>query len=155
LGQQGQLLLVPLAGQLFVLERTGHLTFRTHRLPVEGVTDPKLSPDGRYVAFIKDHDVHVCEWQRGRAFAVTTGGSDARPHGAADFGPRGEMGPHPVHFWPPDSQHIVYQEPAPAGVERLHIADPARPYRSPDSWFYPRAGQKNAQVRLGVVKVSP
>jgi dipeptidyl-peptidase-4 len=152
----GQLLLVPVAGSLFVLERqkAEGLQFRARRLPgVEGVTDPKLSPDGRRVSFIKNHDLYVHDLAAGKTVPVTTGGTDVQPHGEAEFVAQEEMGRHSGYYWSPDARAIAYQITDHRGVERLHIADPTRPYVAPESWFYPRAGQANAKVQLAIATV--
>ncbi|MEK7730613.1 MAG: prolyl oligopeptidase family serine peptidase, partial [Planctomycetota bacterium] len=57
------------------------------------------------------------------------------------------------YWWSPDSKTLVYQETSTEGMEMMHIADATHPDREPQACAYPRPGQKNAEVRLGLISI--
>lgn len=149
LSDSGRHVLITLSGKLHVLDRADG----TSRLieGVEGVTDSRFSPDDRYISYVKDHDLYVCDWQSGQVTQITTGGTDELSHAEAEFVAQEEMGRHTGYWWSPDSTMLVYQETDTREVEKLYIADAAAPNRAPKPWPYPRAGKSNANVRLGLI----
>jgi dipeptidyl-peptidase-4 len=148
LSQDGTLLLIPLGSKLFVVELASGQVRGLEG--TEGAMDARFSPDGRYVSFVRDHDLHACEWRAGRVFPVTRGGTEAVSHGEAEFVAQEEMGRHTGYWWSPDSQRLAYQEADSRKVDRRYLADPSAPRRPPQPWAYPRAGSANVSVRLGV-----
>ena len=58
------------------------------------------------------------------------------------------------YWWSPDGKYLAYEEADASAVEVWHVADPFRPGAKPQSFFYPRPGKANVQVRLGVVPVA-
>ncbi len=153
LSDDGRLILVPLSGRLFVVERAGG---RVTELPGEGgfPIDPRFSPDARYVACVRDGELHVIEIATGVERALTSGATKTLTNGLAEFVAQEEMDRREGYWWSSDSREIVYQQTSNEGVEVLHIADATHPEREPESWAYPRAGKKNADVRLGIIPVS-
>src|SRR5262249_39084646 len=117
------------------------------------VLDPKFSPDGKSVAYVRDHDVYVLDLAAQKDTPVTTGGSEERTHGLAEFVAQEEMHRFSGYWWSPDSKAIAYEEAAASGGEGGYVADPARPGQRPQPSYYPRPGKANARVRLGVVSV--
>jgi dipeptidyl-peptidase-4 len=153
LSPEGARVLLPLSGQLFLLERDSGAV-RSLPLPgTDAVLDPRFSPDGRRVAFVHSHDVWVVAIDGGAAEPVTTGGTRELSHGLAEFVAEEEMGRHEGYWWSPDGDRLAFAEVDVRGVERFAIADPARPARAPLLFSYPRPGRANARVRLGLAAV--
>jgi dipeptidyl-peptidase-4 len=151
LAERAPLVLVPLSGRLFVIDLAAG---RAREVAgVAGATDARFSPDGRYVSFVRDHDLHVAEWRTGRRWAVTRGGSERLAHGEAEFVAQEEMDRFTGYWWSPDSTRLVYEESDTRRVDLRFTADPSAPYDPPHGWPYPRPGRPNAEVRLGVVGV--
>jgi dipeptidyl-peptidase-4 len=152
LSDDGSLILVSLSGKLYVVERKGD---GVRELPTGPGTilDPKLGPDGKSVAYVRDHDVYVLDLVAQKESPVTTGGSEERTHGLAEFVAQEEMHRFSGYWWSPDSKFIAYEEADAAGVEVWYVADPTRPGQRPQPSFYPRPGKANVRVRLGVVPV--
>ncbi|MCC6234808.1 MAG: DPP IV N-terminal domain-containing protein [Verrucomicrobiales bacterium] len=152
LSPDGRRILTPLGGRLFLIDRD---TRAADELELKGdAFDPKLSPDGRGVGFVRDHEVWVYDLERKRERAVTRGATEFISHGEAEFVAAEEMYRYTGWWWSPDSRFIAYQESDAEGVEVWHVADPARPDQPPRSQFYPRPGRANVRVRLGVVPVA-
>jgi dipeptidyl-peptidase-4 len=150
LSDDGRLALVPKDGISVVDLESG----ATRPVPgAEGAVDPRFSPDGRLVAYVKDHDLHVADLAAGTFRPVTTGGTEELHHGAAEFVAQEEMDRHSGYAWSPDSRFLLCQETDERPVEVFHIADPADPAKEPLAFRYPRAGRANAVVRVGIVAV--
>jgi dipeptidyl-peptidase-4 len=113
--------------------------------------DPKLSPDGHLVAFRRAHDLYVLDIASRKVTRLTTDGSATLLNAELDWVYPEELDLGTAYWWSPDSKSIAYlqfdvsQEPLYPQVDltgRLPILEPER---------YPRAGDPNAEVRLGIV----
>ncbi len=153
LSEDGEQLLVPLSGRLYVVERA---TGKVRALPPSpsAPTDARFSPDGSRVALTRDGDLFVVDVASGKETRLTTRARESITHGEAEFVAQEEMSRFEGFWWSPDGKHLAYAEADTSGVETVHIADPMRPERAPHAWPYPRAGRANAKVRLGVVPAS-
>lgn len=122
-------------------------------IPVAGAgwIAPRLSPDGNFVAAVRDNDLHVLDLATGRDSQVTHGGSDTLTHGLPEFAAAEELDRADGSWWSPDSRQLVFEEADSSGVERHYIADPLHPQTPPVAFRYPRAGTANARVRFGII----
>jgi dipeptidyl-peptidase-4 len=148
----GRRVLVPLSGSLYVLERASGKSRElksTAGVPI----DARLSPDGNSIACVREGDLYVMDIASGAEQRLTQGASETLTRGLAEFVAQEEMSRMHGYWWSPDSQWIVYQETDTSDVEKLYIADPARPSQPPQDWRYPRPGKSNAHVRLGIIPV--
>jgi dipeptidyl-peptidase-4 len=152
LSRDGRLILVSLSGKLYVVERAGGAVRELHTGPGT-ILDPKFSPDGTHVAYVRDVDVCVLDLATQKESSVTTDGSDRISHGLAEFVAQEEMGRFSGYWWSPDSGSIAYEEADNNGVETWYVADSARPEQPPHPSFYPRPGKANAKIRLGVAPI--
>lgn len=152
LSHDGTLLLVPLSGRLFVVERASG---RVRELTSEGgyANDPRLSPDGRKVACVRGGDLFVIDLATNAQRRLTTREHDDITNGLAEFVAQEEMARYRGHWWSPDSRRLLYQRTDTSGVELLHASNPASPEEQPHAARYPRAGRANADVRLGLIAV--
>lgn len=155
LSPDGSVVLVTAGGALFAVPRAGGTPLRLVEPDERGVQDPRFSPDGRQVAFVRGSDLWVAD-SAGRAppQPLTRGGTEDRLHGLAEFVAQEEMGRHEGYWWAPDGARLLYAEVDQGEVERFAIADPSRPERPPVSFRYPRPGRANAQVRLKLLRVA-
>jgi dipeptidyl-peptidase-4 len=147
------LILVSLSGKLYVVKRENGAV-RELATGEGTILDPKFSPDGKSVAYVRDNDVYVIGVDGGKEQRVTTGGSDKKTHGLAEFVAQEEMSRFTGYWWSPDAKHIAYEEADADGVEVWYVADPISPETPPNPTFYPRPGKANVKVRLGVVPVT-
>ncbi|MDY3554693.1 S9 family peptidase [Gemmata sp. JC717] len=150
----GNNILLPLSGRLFVYDRAARKVTELKTGAGGAVVDPKWSPDGKKVAYVRGFDVYVIDLATNTETAVTAGGTVQKTHGLAEFVAQEEMGRFTGYWWSPDSRHIAYEEADHAGVETWFVADPFKPNAKPLEQFYPRPGKKNVAVRLGVVPVA-
>ena len=153
LTEDGRLILLSLSGKLYVVTRADGAV-QELKTGTGTILDPKFSPDGKWVAYVLDHDVYVYDLAAGKESAVTQGGTEQKTHGLAEFVAQEEMSRFTGYWWSPDSKYIAFAETDHAGVEQWFVADPAQPDQAPLPQYYPRPGKKNVAVRLGVAPVT-
>ena len=151
LSRDGRRLLVPLSGRLYAIERASGAVQELKTQPGGFALDPQLSPDGGKVSYLIAGDLYVFDITKGREKRLTTRESPEITHGSAEFVAQEEMGRLHGNWWSPDSKTLVVQRTDITKVERLHIAYPDRPAKTPLASPYPRPGTPNAEVTLGVV----
>jgi dipeptidyl-peptidase-4 len=120
-------------------------------VPGTGWIAPRLSPDGGFVAAVRNNDLHVVDLASGQDRQITSGGTDTLTHGLPEFAASEELDREDGTWWSPDGGMLLYEEADTAGVERHYIGDPEHPSVAPVEFRYPRAGTANARVRLGLV----
>jgi dipeptidyl-peptidase-4 len=120
-------------------------------VPGSGWIAPILSPDGRFLAAVRDNDLHVVDLTTGQDTQLTHGGTDILTHGLAEFIAAEELDRADGTWWSPDSSKLVFEEADSTGVEKHFIADPEHPSVQPVEFRYPRAGTANAKTRLGIL----
>lgn len=152
----GARVLVPLAGRLFVIERT---TGTSRELAVGPYRDARLSPDGKRVAFVRAGDLWVAAIGEGQPVRIAQHPVDDRPadRGARDYAtPDAEaraFGRDRGYWWSPDGQSIAFERCDARAVEPLYAGDPRHPEQAPVASRTPRAGKPVATVDLGIVSV--
>jgi len=155
----GHRMIAKLSGRLYLYD-IGRRTWARLVLPEGTVLDPRLSPDGRRLAFVLDDDLYVAKVPKIavsgdelklRVKRLTKGGSARTPHGLAEFVAQEEMGRMSGYWWRPDGEALAYQSNDSTQVETFTIADAARPEAAPNQFPYPRPGRKNVEVRLFTV----
>ena len=152
LSEDGALLLVSLSGRLYTVRRADA---HVEELPTGNapVIDPRLSPDGSHVGFVRDRDLYVIHLASRRETRLTHTADPHKSAGLAEFVAQEEMERHTGYWWSPDGKRIAWQETDNNAVEEMHLVDPAHPERAPDVFRYPRPGKSNAQVKLFVVEL--
>lgn len=153
LSADGARLLVALSGKLYVVERASGRVTQLATGP-GACLDPKFSPDGAKVAYVREHDVFAVELAKNVERRVTKGGTEAKPHGLAEFVAQEEMSRFSGYWFSPDGKAVAFQETDHSGMEAFSINDPMHPELQADQFFYPRPGKKNAVVKLGVQKLA-
>ncbi len=152
LSPDGASILVNLSNRLFLISRASRKVRALTQPGPDAIIDPRFSPDGKNIAFVRGHDLFVQEVTgTGPARAVTRGGTEDLMHGLAEFVAEEEMARHEGYWWSPDSKRLAYAEVDQRAVERCSIVDVAHPERPARVFPYPRPGKPNAVVRLGIV----
>lgn len=115
----------------------------------------QFSPDGRFVAYVRDNDLHALELASGRELRLTSDGGPNRVNGAYDWLYEEELaGRGSLPFaWSPDSRAIALLTLDETNVPRMPLTDllPARP--ATREQIYPKAGAPNPVPGLRVVPV--
>ncbi len=116
--------------------------------------DAKLSPDGKLVSFRRGHDLYVLDLSTRKETRLTTDGSDTILNGELDWVYPEELDLGTAHWWSPDSKSIAYLQFDVSREPFYPQVDLARPRALLEPERYPRAGDPNADVRLGVAPAS-
>ena len=149
----GKRVLVAASGDLFIVD-VGKGKFEPLTQTAEAERDPKLSPDNKYVSFRRGPDLYTIEVASKVVTRLTSTGSDTLLNGQADWVYPEELELDTAHWWSPDSRFIAYmqfdiaREPIYPQVSLLNARGLLEPER------YPKAGDPNAEVRVGIVAAS-
>lgn len=115
-----------------------------------------LSPDGRYAAFVRGHDLYSVEVSTGIERRLTTSGSEKVRNGKNAwiyfeeiFGRNWRS-----YWWAPDSSAIAYMETDSTDVDTFVLVDDAVEPQEVEFTEYPKPGRPNPEVRLGIVSVA-
>jgi dipeptidyl-peptidase-4 len=146
----GRDILIAAEGDLFLLH-TDSGKWDQLTATLESERDAKLSPDGRFVSFRRDHDLYALEIAAGKVVRLTNGGSETLLNGELDWVYPEELDLGTAYWWSPDSKSLaffqldIHREPVFPQVDALAVRAHAEPER------YPQAGDPNADVRVGIV----
>lgn len=150
----GNQVLYSSGGDVFVIQIASGKWTQLTKTPV-AEHDPKLSPDGKSVAFRRAWDLYALDIASKRETRLTNGGSDTLRgtlrNGGLDWVYPEELDLGTAYWWSPDSKSIVYLQ-----FDISH--EPFYPHedlRGPRPLYepqrYPQAGENNPDVRVGVV----
>jgi len=145
----GKQILVPIAGDLYLVDVANPDNAR--KVASGNVGDPKISPKGRYVSFVRDQNLVVIDLSTGKEHQLTTDGKGTIHNGEAEFVAQEEMGQRTGYYWAPDDSAIAYKryDEAPVPVARRFeiFADRTEVIDQ----RYPAAGDSNVLVDLMIV----
>jgi dipeptidyl-peptidase-4 len=113
--------------------------------------DPKFSPDGNHVAFLRKHNLYVQPVTEGTAHQLTNDTDENILNGEVDWVYAEELSVRSNYFWSPDSKEIVFLQMDEKLVPTYPITDWLPTHPKVDQEKYPKAGDPNPVVRLGVI----
>ncbi len=119
----------------------------------ESIADPKISPDSRYVSFVRDHNLWLVSVADGKERALTQGGTEEIRKGELDWVYPEELEILTAYWWAPDSSAIAYLEMDERKVAKYPLVDFSSPSGEADEERYPPAGGVNPIVRVFVAPV--
>ncbi len=120
----------------------------------DAASDPKFSPDGERLAYVRKHDLYVRDIKHGQEDALTRDGNDNLLNGEVDWVYREELYSRSNYFWSPDGKAIAFLEMNEKDVPTYPITDWIPTHPTVDMEKYPKAGDPNPGVRIGVVSSS-
>jgi dipeptidyl-peptidase-4 len=120
----------------------------------EHTSDPRFSPDGSHIAFIRKHNLMVANSDGTHLRRLTADGEDTILNGEVDWVYAEELDVRHNYFWSPDGKQILFLQMNEGPVPTYPITDliPSQP--KVDMQKYPKPGDPNPQVRLGVANIS-
>src|SRR6266403_4854178 len=130
---------------------------QTGRTLVSGkatLADPKVSPDGRNVSFVRDHNLWLVNLADGQERAFTQGGTEEIRKGELDWVYPEELDIKTAYWWSPDSSAVAYLEMDERKVSQYPLVDFASPSGEAEMERYPTAGGSNPIVRVFVASLS-
>ncbi len=151
----GRTLLFPLGGELYLYDLAKRGTDAVRKLTHgEGfATDPKLSPKGGFVSFVRARNLWVIDLATGKQHQLTRDGSDVIGNGVAEFVADEEMDRHTGYWWAPDDSALAFAriDETPVPVQKRYEVYPDR--TDVVEQRYPAAGDPNVLIQLGVIAV--
>jgi dipeptidyl-peptidase-4 len=125
--------------------------------------DPKFSPDGNKLAYLRKHNLYVRSLANDLAndteLQLTHTGKEEEKNesllnGEVDWVYAEELSVRSNYFWSPDSRDIVFLQMDESKVPTYPIVNWMPTHPTVDMEKYPQAGDPNPIVRLGVVSSS-
>jgi dipeptidyl-peptidase-4 len=114
----------------------------------------KFSPDGRWVGFLRDHNIFVTDTRSGREKQLTFDGDENIINGTSDWVYEEELGLRDAFRFSPDSRRIAFWRLDQTAVRPFYMIDNLQLYPELIPVRYPKAGEQNSDVQIGVVEVS-
>ncbi|MDX6259400.1 MAG: dipeptidyl-peptidase 4 [Kribbellaceae bacterium] len=112
------------------------------------VSDPRLDPTGRRIAYVSDRALRVIDVADGNDQLIAFDDDPEVSWGVAEYVAAEEMYRPRGHWWSPDGTRLLAARVDLTPVQRWRIADPANPGTPPREIPYPAAGTPNALVSL-------
>ncbi len=151
LSPDGGRFLLEAASDLFLWDAAASRLTRLTRTP-EPEELARFSPDGTRIAFVRENDLFVVDLE-GAELRLTTGGGPDLLRGKLDWVYQEEIygrGNFLAHWWSPDGSRLAFLETDESSVPKFTVVD-HMPYRLDlEVYAYPKAGDPNPTVRLGV-----
>jgi dipeptidyl-peptidase-4 len=112
----------------------------------------RLSPDGSHAAYVRDNNIFVEDIHSGAIKQLTNDGSPMTINGTSDWVYEEELSLASAFSWSPDGRKIAYFQFDQSGVPEfalINYTDNLYPVIT--KYPYPKPGQTNSAVRVGVV----
>lgn len=145
-------LLIPLNGDLYLYDLASkHVRRLTENA---NALDPRISPKGHYVSYVRDQNLWVIDLASGKAAQLTHDGKGNVHNGEAEFVAQEEMDRRTGYWWAPDDSLIAFEryDDSRVPVIRRFEVYPDRTDVIPQ--HYPGAGDPNVRVKLGLIAPS-
>ncbi len=124
----------------------------------EGAVNLTYSPDSTKIAFTRANDLYVADIATGDEIRLTFDGTDLILNGYASWVYYEEILGRPSKYkafwWSPDSRKIGFYRFDNTEVPLFPIYSPFGQDGKLNNTRYPKAGEKNPQVRIGIAEVS-
>ena len=113
--------------------------------------DPKFSPDGRRLAYVRKHNLYVRPVSGSGEKQLTKDTSENLLNGDIDWVYAEELAVRSNYFWSPDNKEIVFLHMDETKVPTYPITDWIPTHPTVEQEKYPKVGDPNPVVKLGVV----
>jgi dipeptidyl-peptidase-4 len=151
---QGDAILFPVEGNLFLF-RLRQIDQPLIQLTDDATyeTDIRFSPDGNWIAFVRDQNLFALNLTTLETKQLTTEGGGLISCGLAEFIAQEEMHRFSGYWWSPDSARIAFSkvDESPVEVSQRYEID-ADQFGVFDQ-RYPFAGKTNAEVSVGIIEL--
>ena len=115
----------------------------------------KFDPGAEHVAFVRDRNLFVVDLATGTERALTDNGSEGGViNGTFDWVYEEEFGLRDGFRWSPDGRYIAFFQLDESGTRDFEMLDFTTLYPESTRFRYPKAGETNAEIQIGVVEVA-
>jgi len=114
-----------------------------------------FSPDGKWISFIRGNEIFVIDWRTGQEKRLTFDASETVLNGTLSWVYWEEIYDHinVPYSWSPDSKAIAYLQTDESEVPTSTFVNFEPVNQGVVRQRYPKAGQKNPKVKLGIVEI--
>ena len=120
----------------------------------EELSDVKISPDGKFVSFLRGHNIWLVSVADGKERALTTGGTEEIRRGELDWVYPEELEIFSAYWWAPDSSAVAYLEMDERPVSKYPLLNFESYSGEAEMQRYPVAGGTNPVVRVLVASLN-
>ena len=118
--------------------------------------EEQMSPDGKYVAYVRGRNLYVIDVSTGAEKQLTTDGGEKIYNGTLDWVYEEEIygrGRRNAYWWSPDSKSIAFLRLDESPVPKFVLANDIPDNQLIENTDYPQAGDGNPLVQLGIASV--
>lgn len=112
-----------------------------------------FSPDSRLIAYVMENDLYVYDLESGSTRQLTKDGSETIINGQADWLYEEEFSLTRAYEWSPDNRFILFLRFDQGHLRTYPLADELQQYPQLTMVRYPKVGERNSIVQVGVVDV--
>lgn len=141
---------------LYLFQAQGNTARQLTHDPDAAESVPTLSPDGKYVAFVRDNNIWVVNCESTEVRQMTKDGAPEILNGYLDWVYQEEVygrGNFKAYWWSPDGKKIAFLKLDESPVPNFVINDSLSFEQKLENIRYPKAGQPNPFVSLHVLDV--
>lgn len=114
----------------------------------------QLSPSGNKAVFVQDNNLFLVNFRTGEEKAITKDGEfNHIINGAADWVYEEEFGIARAWYWGPEGEKIAFYRFDESRVKEFFMTDWGELYPGLTRFKYPKAGEKNSIVKIGVYDI--
>ncbi len=115
----------------------------------------KFNPSATKVAFVRKRNLHVVDLTTGTETALTTDGSEGTIiNGTFDWVYEEEFGLRDGWQWSPDGERIAFFKLDESETRSFPLIDHTTRYPDITEFRYPKAGEKNSEIKIGVIDLA-
>ncbi len=137
-------------GQLWLFDLATSTAVQFTSAPEPSI-DPKFSPDGRHVSYVRKHNLYVQPVTGEGEKQLTRDTGENLFNGDIDWVYTEELAVRSNYFWSPDSKQIVFLHMDETKVPTYPLVNLIPTHPIVDDEKYPKVGDANPLVKLGVV----
>ena len=116
-----------------------------------GLKNVKLSPDGNFAGYVKEHNLFIVELSTGKETQLTYDGNKNILNGEFDWVYEEEFSISDGWQWSRDGKKIAFWKFDQTRVKEFYLIDEMSAYNRVMPLKYPKVGEQNAIVKIGVI----
>lgn len=120
----------------------------------EAIADAKISPDGKWVSFVRDHNLFAVSVADGKEHPLTAGGTEEIRKGELDWVYPEELAISTAYWWAPDSSAVAFLEMDERNVTKYPLVNFESYSGDAEEERYPVAGGANPIVHVYVASAN-
>ncbi|MFQ6046768.1 MAG: S9 family peptidase [Gemmatimonadales bacterium] len=113
----------------------------------------KFSPDGRYVGFVRENNIYVTDLATWEERQLTFDGDENVINGTSDWVYEEELGLRDAFRFSPDGERVAFWRFDQTVIRPFYLLNELSLYPELVPVRYPKAGEQNSDVGIGVVEV--